>query len=29
MSVQWGFFGADLTFLRIPSVLFRELQGYF
>lgn len=29
MSVQWGVFGADLTFEDVSSVLFRELQGYF
>ena len=29
MSVQQVFFGADLTFEDISSVLFRELQGYF
>lgn len=29
MSVQRVFFGADLTFEDVSSVLFRELQGYF
>ena len=29
MSVQRVFFGTDLTFEDVSSVLFRELQGYF